>query len=129
MEELDAQECKELLKTTHLGRLGYSTAEGQRIAPLNFITTDDYLIFRTSAYNEVARFARQRAVAFEVDQIDEFLQAGWSVLVLGIADDVPQDVVTSLELSERPDPWPEGTRSLFLRIALSRVTGRRVHPA
>ncbi len=128
LEQLDTTECRRLLVTTNVGRLGYSTSEEQRIVPMNYVIADDHLVFRTSSDNEVARFARDRAVAFEIDEMDKFLQSGWSVLVSGTAEELPRASLRAMDLGETPEPWAAGERSLYLRIPLTRLTGRRVHP-
>jgi nitroimidazol reductase NimA-like FMN-containing flavoprotein (pyridoxamine 5'-phosphate oxidase superfamily) len=128
LEELEPVECRRLLVTTSIGRLGFSTGEEQRIVPLNYVLAEDRLVFRTSPENEVAKFALDRPVAFEVDQVDEFMQSGWSVLVSGTAEELPRASLRAMDVGETPEPWASGVRSLYLRIPLARITGRRVHP-
>jgi nitroimidazol reductase NimA-like FMN-containing flavoprotein (pyridoxamine 5'-phosphate oxidase superfamily) len=125
---LEATECRRLLISTSFGRLGYSAADEQRIVPMNYVIAEEHLVFRTSSENEVARFAPDRQVAFEVDKIDEFLQSGWSVLVSGTAEELPRASLRAMDVGETPEPWAAGVRSLYLRIPLARITGRRVHP-
>lgn len=128
LEKLDAAECRRLLVTTNVGRLGYSTADEQRIVPMNYVIADGHLVVRTSPESEAAQFARDRAVAFEVDEMDRWLQSGWSVLVSGTAEELPREALRSMDVGETPEPWAAGVRSLYLRIPLARLTGRRVHP-
>jgi nitroimidazol reductase NimA-like FMN-containing flavoprotein (pyridoxamine 5'-phosphate oxidase superfamily) len=128
LEVLEATECRRLLISTSFGRLGYSAADEQRIVPMNYVIAEEHLVFRTSSENEVARFAPDRQVAFEVDKIDEFLQSGWSVLVSGTAEELPRASLRAMDVGETPEPWAAGVRSLYLRIPLARITGRRVHP-
>ena len=129
LEELDPTECRTLLASTHVGRLSYVCEQGPRVVPMNYVIAGDSVVFRTSLRTEAARYGRGRPVAFEVDQVDEFLQAGWSVLVVGVAHELSVKMLESLDVDRMPDPWPEGMRSLFLHIPLTNVTGRRVHPA
>jgi nitroimidazol reductase NimA-like FMN-containing flavoprotein (pyridoxamine 5'-phosphate oxidase superfamily) len=129
LEELEVSECLRLLVSANVGRLGYSTAEEQRIVPLNYVLADGHLVFRTSPYSEVGRFARSHQVAFQVDAIDTFLHSGWSVQVSGVAEELPSESLRAMDLGETPEPWAEGVRSLYLRLPLNRATGRRVHPA
>jgi nitroimidazol reductase NimA-like FMN-containing flavoprotein (pyridoxamine 5'-phosphate oxidase superfamily) len=128
LEELDTAECRRLLVTTSVGRLGYSTNDEQRIVPMNYVLSQDHLVFRTSSENEVAQYALDRPVAFEVDEIDQFLQAGWSVLVSGTAEELPRASLRAMDVGETPEPWAAGVRSLYLRIPLAHISGRRVHP-
>ncbi len=128
LEELEASECRRLLISTSVGRLGYSTTHEQRIVPMNYVIADEHIVFRTSADHEVAQYACQRPVAFEVDDVDAFLQSGWSVLVSGTAEELPRAALRAMDVGETPEPWAEGVRSLYLRIPLTGITGRRVHP-
>lgn len=129
LEELDANECRRLLVATNVGRLGYSTADEQRIVPINYVIFDDQLVFRTLPDHDIAEFARDRPVAFEIDELDRFLQTGWSVLVTGTAEELPREALRSMDVFDTPEPWAEGVRSLYLKVALTYLTGRRVHPA
>jgi hypothetical protein len=70
-----------------------------------------------------------RPIAFEVDQVDEFLQTGWSVLVVGNAGLMDERSLRLLDLQQSPQPWPEGRKALVVQLPLTTVTGRRVHPA
>ena len=127
VERLGPSECRRLLASCAVGRLGYSTMDGPRIVPMNYTVVGERLIFRTTPDTEAGRCAHGAQVAFEVDQIDEFLHAGWSVLVTGEADQITARELRLLDLFQAPDPWPEGERSLFLQLPLATITGRRVH--
>ena len=126
LEELDQAECRRLLTATTIGRLGYETDDGPRVVPMNFLLSGDDLTFRTSAHGEVARLAIGRPVCFEVDEVDEFLQTGWSVQVRGVAQEISSEATDAADL---PDPWPVGQQFLLVRIPLAALSGRRVHQA
>lgn len=55
------------------------------IMPMNFTLADERIVFRTLAHGAAAH-AVDTTVAFEVDDIDDFLEAGWSVVVTGKAE-------------------------------------------
>ena len=129
MEYLDLMECRRLLASVSVGRLGYTAATGPRIFPMNFTPVRDALFLRTAPDGEVARWAAGQEVCFEVDHVDELLRAGWSVLVTGLLEEPSPPVIASLDVGDLPAPWPEGFRSVLLELPLTRVTGRRVHPA
>ncbi|MEU0398033.1 pyridoxamine 5'-phosphate oxidase family protein [Streptomyces sp. NPDC006208] len=66
-------------------------------------------------------------MAFEVDYIDDVFSQGWSVLVVGQARAATEDdAVRRLEAGARTLPWAGGQRALWLAIAPTRITGRRV---
>lgn len=128
LEDLEYAECRRLLVATTVGRLAYTTDDEPRIVPMNYVLFDEHLVFRTSPDNEVAGSAVGQPVAFEVDEVDEFLQGGWSVVVSGIAEQLPSSSLRAMDVGETPEPWASGVRSLYLRIPLTHLTGRRVHP-
>jgi nitroimidazol reductase NimA-like FMN-containing flavoprotein (pyridoxamine 5'-phosphate oxidase superfamily) len=128
LEVLERDECRRLLITSNVGRLGYSTGEAQRIVPVNYVVADDHVVFRTSSDTEVARHVPGCSVAFELDSFDSILQAGWSVLVSGTAQELPRESLRAMDVGETPEPWASGVRSLYLRITLDDISGRRVHP-
>jgi nitroimidazol reductase NimA-like FMN-containing flavoprotein (pyridoxamine 5'-phosphate oxidase superfamily) len=67
-------------------------------------------------------------VAFEVDDIDDFLEAGWSVVVTGTAELLTEEELARLRGDNAPDPWAEGPRTLFVAIPIDQVTGRQLIP-
>lgn len=126
LRELDLAECLELVGTKSVGRIAFCSAEGPVVLPVNYLVHGDAVVFRTSPHNSLARQVNGTRAAFEVDEVDEFTQSGWSVLIRGTAELV--DDVTSLPEEARPVPWAEGTRSLYVRIPTQTVTGRRLYP-
>ena len=96
------------------------------VLPVNYRFVDGRVVFRTSPHSELARHFSPGRAAFQIDYVDEFLQSGWSVLVRGRAellewDELPPD-------QDRPEPWAEGSRNVYVRITAERMTGRRVLP-
>jgi nitroimidazol reductase NimA-like FMN-containing flavoprotein (pyridoxamine 5'-phosphate oxidase superfamily) len=129
LEELDPAECRRLLAATSIGRLGYQTDSGPRIVPVNYALAGETIAIRTAPRTEIARVASGQTVAFETDQVDEFLQTGWSVLAVGVLNEISAEALRQLAPGQTPDPWAEGPRSVFLQLGISDLTGRRVHPA
>src|SRR5690348_13192637 len=82
-QELDTKECMELLKLKRVGRIVWAESGGPQCLPVNFVLHNDRILFRTSPYSAIARVASQLSAAFEVDDIDEFVGTGWSILVTG----------------------------------------------
>jgi uncharacterized protein len=125
--ELTVEECQMLLKSKGIGRIVWCGANGPQALPVNYVVDIDAILFRTSPHSAIASIARgQEQVAFEVDDIDEFIEAGWSVLVVGKAEwiDDPDDIPHKLD--DQPAPWAPGVRSMYIRIHPATVTGRRV---
>jgi hypothetical protein len=97
------------------------------IMPMNFTLSDERIVFRTLAHGAAAR-AVTTAVAFEVDDIDDFLEAGWSVVVSGTAELLTEEELARLSGGGAPDPWVEGPRTLFVAIPIDQVSGRQLVP-
>jgi nitroimidazol reductase NimA-like FMN-containing flavoprotein (pyridoxamine 5'-phosphate oxidase superfamily) len=85
LETLGRDECRRLLDSTNIGRLAYCADSGPRIVPMNYTLVSERLIFRTGMDTEASGYLINRPIAFEVDQVDEFLQTAWSVLIVGNA--------------------------------------------
>jgi hypothetical protein len=126
LRELDLTECLELAATKSVGRVAFCTDTGPIVLPVNYRVDDLGVVFRTSPHNTIGRMANGRRAAFEIDEVDDYTQSGWSVLFTGTAEVV--DDVTDLPSESRPVAWAEGTRSLFVRVPAHSVTGRRLYP-
>ena len=68
-------------------------------------------------------------VSLEVDQIDEAMSEGWSVLVVGHAQlvDDPAELEQAAELGI--EPWTGGHREALMRIETETISGRRIRQA
>lgn len=126
--ELDRAESLELLAAKKVGRIGFLAEQGPVVLPMNYVLAGDHIIVRTVAFGVVARSAIDQKVAFEVDDVDDFLEAGWSVLVTGAGTLLTDDQLQQLKSGASADPWAEGPRTLFFSIACDQVSGRRLLP-
>ncbi|MFE3327039.1 helix-turn-helix domain-containing protein [Streptomyces sp. NPDC059176] len=124
--ELDEAECRDLLSTHGVGRIGVLTPEGPAVVPVNYQTCEGEIAFRT-ALGTVPAFAAGSEVAFEVDRIDDVFSQGWSVLAVGTARAVTDEsLIRRLEAEAPSSPWAGGERDLWVAITPSRITGRRI---
>ena len=126
-QHLPPEECRELLAAKSVGRVGFNGPDGVQVLPVNYVVHRRSIFFRTAADGALATAIRHSRVAFEIDDIDEFLQGGWSVVAVGDAE-VVDDPATLVELwgDQGPKPWAVGLRTQFVRITPIRLTGRRV---
>jgi nitroimidazol reductase NimA-like FMN-containing flavoprotein (pyridoxamine 5'-phosphate oxidase superfamily) len=128
-QHLPTEECRELLATKSVGRVGFNGPDGPQVLPVNYVLQRRSIFFRTTAGSALADAMRNSRVAFEIDDIDEFMQSGWSVVAVGDAELVDDpDVLVELWGDEGPTPWAVGLRTQFVRIKPIRLTGRRVYP-
>jgi len=126
---VSAAECFDLLEPGGIGRVGFMAEDWVMMLPVNFAVSGKAIIFRTAPDTLLALHARAR-LSFEVDHFDEARREGWSVLVQGHAHQVTdEDEVKHLEDVTRLEPWAPGARDVFVRIAPTQVSGRRIQPS
>jgi nitroimidazol reductase NimA-like FMN-containing flavoprotein (pyridoxamine 5'-phosphate oxidase superfamily) len=121
-------ECFDLLEQGGIGRVGFTAPEGVMVLPVNFAMTGKTIIFRTAPDTLLALHANAH-FSFEVDHFDEALREGWSVLVQGHAHQVTDErEVRHLEDAAHLEPWAPGARDVYVRIAPTQISGRRIQP-
>ncbi|HEY2077649.1 MAG TPA: pyridoxamine 5'-phosphate oxidase family protein [Streptosporangiaceae bacterium] len=125
---LSPAECFDLLEPGGIGRVGIAAEEGVIILPVNYVVNGQAIIYRTAPDTLLALHVNTR-VSFEVDQCDEALREGWSVLVQGHAHEVTDEhQVQQLEDTARLKPWAPGARDVYVRLAPTEISGRRIQP-
>ena len=124
MFQLDRATCLALLTVQHVGRL-VIPGQKPRIMTLNYVLVNDTIVFRA----EVGSASEQivgRAVAFEVDMVDERTRSGWSVVARGVgAIATTRDGAAVVgDRRIRVDSWAPGAKDRWLTITVGEVTGR-----
>lgn len=123
---LSPEECLGLLEPGGVGRVGLASAEGIIMLPVNFAVTGRAIVFRTAPDALLAVHATG-PVGFEADHTDEARREGWSVLVQGHAHKISDErEITRLERATSLEPWAGGARDVWVRIAPTRISGRRI---
>jgi nitroimidazol reductase NimA-like FMN-containing flavoprotein (pyridoxamine 5'-phosphate oxidase superfamily)/DNA-binding XRE family transcriptional regulator len=124
--ELSVEECWARLSTHDVGRVAIDGSTGPLVVPLNYGVVDGAIAYRT-APDATPATAVGTHVAFEVDQIDEALSQGWSVLLQGCARAVSDaGTVRRLNALAYSDPWAGGERDMWVRIDPESISGRRI---
>jgi nitroimidazol reductase NimA-like FMN-containing flavoprotein (pyridoxamine 5'-phosphate oxidase superfamily) len=126
---LSPVECFNLLEPGGIGRVGFASADGIMMLPVNFALAGKTIIFRTAPDTLLALYADGQ-VSFEVDRLDEALHEAWSVLVHGHAHKVDDErEVKRVEDRTHLEPWAGGARDVYVRITPTRISGRRIQPS
>jgi len=126
---LSPAECFGLLELGGIGRVGFASADGIMMLPVNFAVMGKAIIFRTAPDTLLALYANGQ-VSFEVDHLDRALRAGWSVLVHGHAHRISDErEVQRIEDRTHLEPWAAGARDVYVRIAPTRISGRCIEPS
>ena len=127
LKEIGKAECLELLASHKVGRVAYCDELGPVVLPVNYVLDHDTVLVQISPHSTLATHLRAAPASFEIDDFDDYNQAGWSVLVRGDAAyvdyaDLPGD-------DNRPVAWAEGQRTFHVRITPHDISGRRLLPA
>ena len=125
LETLDERECRRLLASGGVGRFVFTTRRGPVAVPVNYRMVDGDVVFRTAEGTSLSAVSDAELVSFEVDRIDDAMSEGWSVLVTGRVRRVSPEEQRQL-MALRIQPWADGERTVYLRLELREVTGRRI---
>jgi uncharacterized protein len=123
VEELDEQQCWELMGGATLGRLALCVAGEVDIYPVNYYADGTSILFRTAPGTKLLELTVHDAVAFETDGYTE--REAWSVVAHGRAGELESqsDIRTADEAPLRP--WIPTLKYRYVRIIPERMTGRR----
>ena len=126
VDALSDEECRRLLETHRFGRLAVHGRDGLAIFPVNYVYSEGHLAIRTEPGAKLDG-AVQSSVAFEIDEVDDLMRTGWSVVVTGSAFEVTDSLDEQSQLIRTfpVDSWA-GERSLWLRVEPRTITGRMV---
>lgn len=125
LDVLSREESERYLAGGGVGRFVFVAPQGPVALPVNFRYRDGDVLFRTRPKGALAA-AAGTTVSLEVDQIDEPMSEGWSVLVTGRAEliDDPAELEQAAGLGI--EPWPGGHREAIMRIKTDEISGRRI---
>lgn len=126
---LDPEECRALLASHHFGRLAVTVGGAPSIFPVNYVFEDPFIVVRTSDGTKMDA-APLSVVCFEIDEIDEAVGRGWSVVASGHAEEISHAVdEPSARLRRLPViPMAAGQRERWLQIEVEAIDGRRIGP-
>jgi nitroimidazol reductase NimA-like FMN-containing flavoprotein (pyridoxamine 5'-phosphate oxidase superfamily) len=132
LEQLDEAECLRLLAPGGIGRLAFIGSYDLTVLPVNYVLFGGAILLRTEAEGLTTADLRtgdrtsEYRVAFEVDDIDQHAQEGWSVLIQGPAHHLDDEDEQAAALATGLRSWAGGTRDHFIKVVPLRVTGRRI---
>jgi nitroimidazol reductase NimA-like FMN-containing flavoprotein (pyridoxamine 5'-phosphate oxidase superfamily) len=128
LEELSGPQCAELLAISWMGRLAVMVGDHPEIFPVNhaFDPVAGEIAFPSRTGTKLHAAIAAPWVAFEVDGVDGDDGSGWSVLVIGRADELTERHEIEHMVRLRKAHWALSEQSRWLRIRPQRVTGRRI---
>ena len=128
LELLSQAECVQLLRTKTVGRVGLSASSLPFVLPVRYVVDDDRILMRTGEATRMAAATSDAVVAFEVDEFDVDMDAGWSVMVQGFAREVLGGVRVSPDAEEILSSWVGPMPARCFSIPMEIVIGQRLHP-
>jgi uncharacterized protein len=127
MAVLSYEECLDLLRHEEVGRVAVATPVGPRILPVHYTVHGQHVFFRTTPNSALGIHGNGIDLAMEIDSLDYDTHQGWSVVVVGPATRVEDpDDVQAIHRGWGPVPWADGTRFLYVRLAMRELSGRRL---
>ncbi|HTP18602.1 MAG TPA: pyridoxamine 5'-phosphate oxidase family protein [Solirubrobacteraceae bacterium] len=126
---LTREECLALLASHNFGRLAVAM-DSPVIRPVNYVFDDrsQSVVFRTADGSKFHAMLVNGNAAFEIDGIDSDSRTGWSVVIVGMTEEVtsPSEVrrLDRLQL----ETWTPGPKAHWMRIRAWTVSGRRIVP-
>ncbi|MHB8682609.1 MAG: pyridoxamine 5'-phosphate oxidase family protein [Acidimicrobiales bacterium] len=126
MAVLDEAECLALLSKATLGRVAVSIGAVPAVFPVNYRILDGLVVFRTGAGTKLDAAVRNSVIAFEVDEVDPRYHEGWSVLVVGMADELRDPVMIERATHLPLVSWAPGERDHVVCLRPEFVSGRRI---
>lgn len=128
MEEISPIGCDRHLRTETIGRIAVMVDGHPEIFPVNYAVDErGDIYFRTDPGSKLSAVATAPTIAFEIDGIDEENQLGWSVLVVGPARWIGSPEQKAHARSLPLQPWAAGEKANVVRLAPTKITGRRIH--
>src|SRR5690348_15365368 len=115
LEVLDRDECVVRLAGQRVGRVALCD-DDPIVLPVVFGLLDGDVVFRTGPGEKLIAAALERTVAFEVDEYDVDAGTGWSVDVVGPAEEIVHP--RKLERARALDlpAWAGEVRDRYVRI-------------
>ena len=126
LEILSEDECRALLGGGGVGRVAVTIGALPAVLPVNYSLLGGDIVFLTGQGLKLRAALDRAVVAFEVDSIDAAMRAGWSVLAVGIAEEITDE--TDLARARALDirPLAGGNRAHFVRVRPDFLSGRRI---
>jgi len=127
LQELDPDECWELLASVSVARVGLAVDDRIDVLPVNHTVVGRHVAWLSAAGTKLGVAAAQQPVGLEADGIDHDGRTGWSVLVHGTAR-----IVTDPDLEQQlhdaeVTPWAApDRRTMWIEVADPVISGRRV---
>ena len=117
-----------MLAGATIGRLGITIGALPVVLPVNFRLVGERVVFRTAVGTKLDGATRNAVVAFEVDDIEPFAHAGWSVIVTDVAHEVTDPAELAALARANIPRWAPARADHIVEVPTTMVSGRRLVP-
>lgn len=129
--EIDRAGCMRMLAafSGRVGRIALSPAGAPPvIRPVNFVFDDQTqsVVFRSALGSKLREGLSSGSAAFEIDGGDVVERTGWSVIIVGEAEEVTDAGEIARFEDFELDPWAPGVKTHWVRIRATSASGRRI---
>ena len=128
--ELSRPECLRLLATTSFGRVVVNMPgwDHPLIRPVNYLfdQSSQSVLLRSAPGSKLYAVLHSAWAAFEIDGIDPADRVGWSVIVLGVSEEVTDTAELRRIEALGVEPWAPGHKGHWIRIRANTVSGREI---
>ena len=121
-------ECEQLLAESSLGRIAVIVNGRPEIFPVNHVFDHETrcVAFPTNDRTKLHAALDWPFVAFEIDAMNVDEPSGWSVLVVGRAEEITDSDEIARISTARTAVWRTGESVHWVRIVPEKVSGRRI---
>jgi nitroimidazol reductase NimA-like FMN-containing flavoprotein (pyridoxamine 5'-phosphate oxidase superfamily) len=126
---LATEDCLALLEQHRFGRLAVVIGDGAPIIrPVNyaFDPPSRSVVVRTDVGSKLLGLLSSARAAFEIDEVDEATHAGWSVIVVGVCEEVTAAATIGRFERLGLETWAPGEKAHWIQIHAWSVSGRRI---
>jgi nitroimidazol reductase NimA-like FMN-containing flavoprotein (pyridoxamine 5'-phosphate oxidase superfamily) len=130
--DLDREQCLELLAATTVGRIAVNLPGWPPvIRPVNYVfdARSQSVLFRSARGSKLHALLHAAQAAFEIDGIASDGRTAWSVIIVGVTEDVTSQAEIARFEALGLQTWAPGPKPHWVRIRAATVSGRRIaHP-
>lgn len=130
MLELSRPECLRLLAATGVGRVVVSVVGWDQpvIRPVNYVfdAASQSVLIRSAPGSKLHALLRSARAAFEIDGTDAAGRVGWSVIIVGVAEEITNAAELLRVEGLGFESWAPGRKGHWIRIHPNVVSGRRI---
>jgi uncharacterized protein len=127
--EIGRDRCLQMLAAAS-GGVGRVAVSGSPplIRPVNFAFDErtQSVVFRSTLGSRLRDGLGSGTAAFEIDGADRVERTGWSVIIVGEAEEVTDPAEIGRLEGFELEPWAPGPRTHWVRIRATSASGRRI---